>query len=74
MRELLDARDALRADPSDELARERLAAFATAAAERSDAMRAKLSRAEELVAQLRQESRKPRASRRGTRRSVTSMP
>jgi DNA-binding transcriptional MerR regulator len=73
MRELLDARDALRADPSDESARQRLAAFAAAAEERSDSMRAKLSRAEELVAQLRQESRKPRASRRGTRQ-VTSKP
>jgi len=74
MRELLDARDALRADPFDEPARKRLAAFAAAADERSDVMRAKLSRAEELVAQLRDESRKPRGTRRGSRRPITSKP
>lgn len=57
MRELLDARDALR-DRGDEQAREQLAAFARVAAERCGELRATLESGEELARQLRRESRR----------------
>ena len=60
MRELLDARDILRtADATAaarETARERLTEFAALAAAACDDMRAKLTRGDELVQQLRRES------------------
>ena len=58
MRELLDARDAVR-DRDDGQARERLAGFAGAAMERCDALRAKLESGEELARTLRRESQRP---------------
>jgi DNA-binding transcriptional MerR regulator len=57
MRELLDARDAVR-ERDDEQARERLSEFARAAAERCDELRAKLESGEELARTLRRESRR----------------
>jgi DNA-binding transcriptional MerR regulator len=60
MRDLLDARDAVRADADDATARERLAGFAVEARERFDALAARLERAHELVVQLQRESRAPR--------------
>jgi len=66
MRELLDARDALRRDDADEdeqaAARERLSAFARAAAERCEDLRRQVENADALVAQLRRESRRRRKS------------
>jgi DNA-binding transcriptional MerR regulator len=56
MRELLDARDAVR-ERDDEQARERLSEFARAAAERCDELRAKLESGEELARTLQRESR-----------------
>jgi DNA-binding transcriptional MerR regulator len=57
MRELLDARDAVR-EQGDEQARERLAEFARAAVARCDELRAKLESGEELARTLRRESRR----------------
>ena len=57
MRELLDARAAVR-ERGDEAARGRLAEYARAAAERCDALRAKLESGEELARTLRRESRR----------------
>lgn len=57
MRELLDARDAIRRDPGDAAARERLAGFARDAAERAADLAAKAQRGEQLVEVLRRESR-----------------
>ena len=57
MRELLDARDAVR-ERGDDAARGRLAEYARAAAERCDALRAKLESGEELARTLRRESRR----------------
>ena len=57
MRELLDARDGVRAH-GDERARERLSEYARAAAERCDELRAKLESGEELARTLRRESRR----------------
>jgi DNA-binding transcriptional MerR regulator len=57
MRELLDARDALR-ERGDEQARERLAEYARTTAERCDELRAKLESGEELARTLRRESRR----------------
>jgi DNA-binding transcriptional MerR regulator len=57
MRDLLDARDAVRSDATDATARARLAAFAAEARERFDALAARLERAQELVLQLQRESR-----------------
>jgi DNA-binding transcriptional MerR regulator len=57
MRELLDARDALR-EHGDERARERLSDFARATADRCDVLRAKLEAGEELARTLRRESRR----------------
>jgi DNA-binding transcriptional MerR regulator len=57
MRDLLDARDAVR-ERGDEQARERLADFARAAAGRCDQLRAKLEAGEELAHTLRRESRR----------------
>ena len=60
MCELLDARDALRADGTPdadrEAARERLSAYATDAAERVAKLRKQLSQAEGLAGQLRAEA------------------
>ena len=63
MRELLDARDALRADRDDEAAREHLAEFARAAAERAEDLRRKADAGDELVQQLRRERRRARTAR-----------
>ena len=57
MRELLDARDALR-ERGDETARERLAEYARVAAERCDELRSTLESGEELTRTLRRESRR----------------
>ena len=57
MRELLDARDAVRDDPRNEAARERLAAFASDAAARAKKLAAKAARGDQLVEVLRRESR-----------------
>ena len=57
MRELLDARDAIRRDAGDAAARERLAGFAHDAAERAADLAAKAHRGEQLVEVLRRESR-----------------
>jgi DNA-binding transcriptional MerR regulator len=63
MRELLDARDALRTDRDEEAAREHLAQFARAAAERANDLRRKADAGDELVQQLRRERRRPRSAR-----------
>jgi DNA-binding transcriptional MerR regulator len=67
MRELLDARDTLRrpgsGDPELAAARERLSAFARAAAERCEDLRRQVENADELVVQLRRESRRRRKAR-----------
>jgi len=64
MRDLLDARDTLRrpdaADDELEAARERLVAFSRGAADRCEDLRRQVTNAEELVAQLRRESRRRR--------------
>jgi DNA-binding transcriptional MerR regulator len=57
MRELLDARDAVR-EHGDEQARERLADFARTAAERCELLRFKLEAGEELARTLRSEGRR----------------
>ena len=57
MRELLDARDAIRKDGGDVAARERLAGFARDAAERAADLAAKAQRGEQLVEVLERESR-----------------
>lgn len=57
MADLLAARDAVKANPGDRHARERLATFAVAAGERLRALEVKLGRARELVEQLEDESR-----------------
>jgi DNA-binding transcriptional MerR regulator len=57
MRNLLDARDAVRSNAGDAASRERLASFATDARERFDVLAARLERARELVVQLQRESR-----------------
>ena len=57
MRELLDARDAIRRDPGDAAARERLAGFARDAAQRAADLAAKAQRGEQLVEVLERESR-----------------
>jgi DNA-binding transcriptional MerR regulator len=66
MRDLLDARDTMRrADASDEecdAARAQLSAFTHVAAERCEELRRKAESADELVAQLRRESRRRRKS------------
>jgi DNA-binding transcriptional MerR regulator len=56
MRELLEARDAVR-KRGDERARQRLAEYARTAAQRCDELRAKLESGEELARTLRRESR-----------------
>jgi len=56
MRELLEARDALRDEPDNLSARERLAAFADLGALRRDDLAAKTRRGGELVEMLREES------------------
>ena len=66
MRELLDARDILH-DPSAaaderEAARQRLGDLATLATAACEDLREKLARGDELVKQLRRESRRPRAT------------
>lgn len=66
MRELLDVRDILQdpasGDDARETARLRLSEFAALAATASEDLREKLGRGEELVKQLRRESRRPRVS------------
>lgn len=66
MRELLDARQALRDEDAGgearEQARQRLARFAAMAGEACDQLRDKLAEGDELVKQLRRESRRPRAA------------
>ena len=57
MRELLDARDAVRLDAGDSAARERLARFAREAAQRARDLAAKAQRGEQLVEVLDRESR-----------------
>jgi DNA-binding transcriptional MerR regulator len=62
MRELLDARDALRIEDLDDAAaaraKERLGEFAQAAARRCEELRAELVRAEQFADQLRRETRR----------------
>jgi len=69
MRELLDARDLVRdagAEPAAYgAARERLKAFASAAAKSCDDLRAQLERAEEFSRKLRAETRRAPASSKG---------
>jgi DNA-binding transcriptional MerR regulator len=64
MRALLDAHDTLRDPGADaderQAANERLRGFAQAAAERCDALRDQLARAEEFAKQLRRQTRRPR--------------
>jgi len=72
MRDLLDTRDALASDPTDEAARARLAAYAQRVADRCAALREQLTQGEELVAQLRREGQRPRRSR--ARRSTAGTP
>lgn len=66
MRELLDARDILQdttvGDDARESARRRLSEFAALAATASEDLREKLARGDELVKQLRRESRRTRVS------------
>ncbi len=66
MRELLDARDILQdttaGDDARESARQRLSEFAALAATASEDLREKLARGDELVKQLRRESRRTRVS------------
>ncbi len=66
MRELLDAREALSAGDADdvarETARERLSEFAALAAAACEKLREQLAGGDELVKQLRRESRRPRIS------------
>jgi DNA-binding transcriptional MerR regulator len=63
MRELLDARETLRRDEADEraqeAARELLGRFAHAAAEQCEKLRLQVESADELVWQLKRESRRP---------------
>ncbi len=66
MRELLDAREALRGDDADEAARdaarESLGRFTHAAAEQCEKLRLQVESADELVRQLKRESRRPHTS------------
>ena len=57
MRDLLDARDAVRLDADDEEARRRLAEFADDASRRARDLAAKAQRGEQLVEVLKRESR-----------------
>ena len=57
MRDLLDARDAVRLDADDDVARRRLAEFADDASRRARDLAAKAQRGEQLVEVLKRESR-----------------
>jgi DNA-binding transcriptional MerR regulator len=61
MRDLLDARDAVRTAANATAARERLASFAADARQRYDALAARLARAQDLVVRLEDENRAPAA-------------